>query len=59
MSHGHVEILAVKRCRICGEAKPLTEFYRANKDADGHRSECKPAREDDEYYVTHRDADRE
>jgi Autographiviridae endonuclease VII len=31
----------VKRCKKCGEAKPLSEFYRAAGMKDGHRSECK------------------
>jgi len=31
----------VKRCKRCGEIKPLSEFYRATGMADGHRSECK------------------
>jgi hypothetical protein len=30
-----------KRCRICGEEKPLTEFHRASGTRDGHRGECK------------------
>jgi recombination endonuclease VII/cytochrome c554/c'-like protein len=31
----------VKRCKKCGEVKPIDEFYRATGMADGHRSECK------------------
>jgi hypothetical protein len=31
----------MKRCKKCGELKPLTEFHRATGMADGHRSECK------------------
>jgi hypothetical protein len=31
-----------KRCRICGQVKPLGDFYRASGMRDGHRSECKP-----------------
>jgi hypothetical protein len=31
----------VKRCKVCGEIKPLGEFYRAAGMADGHRSDCK------------------
>ncbi len=31
----------MKHCRICHEAKPLSEFYRAAAMCDGHRSECK------------------
>ena len=30
-----------KQCRICGEVKPLNEFYRRKDSRDGHRSECK------------------
>src|SRR4051812_19338601 len=32
----------MKRCKICGVLKPLSEFYRAAGAADGHRSDCKP-----------------
>jgi hypothetical protein len=31
----------MKRCKKCGETKPLSEFYRATGMKDGHRSECK------------------
>jgi len=31
----------MKRCKKCGELKPLDEFYRATGMRDGHRSECK------------------
>lgn len=31
----------VKQCRICGETKPLTEFYAMQGMRDGHRTECK------------------
>lgn len=31
----------MKRCKKCGEVKPIYEFYRAAGMADGHRSECK------------------
>jgi hypothetical protein len=31
----------VKRCKKCGETKPLSEFYRATGMRDGRRSECK------------------
>jgi hypothetical protein len=31
----------VKRCKKCGEVKPLEDFYRASGMADGHRSDCK------------------
>lgn len=36
-----VEPEAVKRCRICGVVKPLTEFHRNRSKADGLRGECK------------------
>lgn len=31
-----------KRCTICGEIKPLSEFHRMTRSKDGHRSQCKP-----------------
>jgi hypothetical protein len=31
----------MKRCRICGETKPLNEYYATPGGADGHRTECK------------------
>jgi hypothetical protein len=31
----------MKRCKKCGESKPLNEFYKAVGMADGYRSECK------------------
>jgi hypothetical protein len=31
----------VKTCKICGESKPLDEFYRAATARDGYRSDCK------------------
>jgi hypothetical protein len=30
-----------KNCRICGELKPLDDFYRMADMRDGHRNECK------------------
>ena len=30
-----------KRCRICGDPKPLTEFNRDSRAVDGHRGECR------------------
>jgi Autographiviridae endonuclease VII len=32
----------VKRCNVCGELKPLDDFYRASGMRDGHRNDCKP-----------------
>lgn len=31
----------MKRCRICNELKPLSDFYRMAGMRDGHRNECK------------------
>src|SRR3954453_13858938 len=31
----------MKRCKKCGEVKPIEHFYRAAGMKDGHRSECK------------------
>jgi hypothetical protein len=31
----------MKRCRVCGEVKPLEDFYRAAGMADGYRHDCK------------------
>jgi|SRR4051794_26353060 hypothetical protein len=31
----------MKRCRICGQTKPIDAFYRASGARDGHRNECK------------------
>jgi Recombination endonuclease VII len=31
----------MKRCRICNESKPLSDFYRAAGTRDGYRGECK------------------
>jgi hypothetical protein len=30
-----------KRCKVCGEVKPLDDFYRASGMKDGHRHDCK------------------
>ena len=30
-----------KRCRICGETRPLEDFHRASGMRDGHRGECR------------------
>lgn len=30
-----------KRCRLCGEVQPVSEFHRAAGMRDGHRNECK------------------
>ena len=32
----------MKRCKICGDTKPLHQFYKAAGMRDGHRSECIP-----------------
>jgi hypothetical protein len=31
----------MKRCSICGEQKPLEDFYRSAGMRDGHRNDCK------------------
>jgi hypothetical protein len=31
----------VKRCKVCGELKPLDDFYKAAGMRDGYRSDCK------------------
>jgi hypothetical protein len=31
----------MKRCKRCGEVKPLSDFYRESGCRDGHRPECK------------------
>lgn len=33
---------AMKRCKKCGELKPLDEFYRSSGMRDGRRNDCKP-----------------
>jgi|GEM_PF-4069586 hypothetical protein len=38
----HMQRKLHKKCRICGEIKPLTEFYRNKNAADDKRGECKP-----------------
>jgi len=30
-----------KTCTLCGETKPIAEFYRQSSMRDGHRNECK------------------
>lgn len=32
----------MKRCSVCGETKPLTEFYKNPQQKDGHTIWCKP-----------------
>src|SRR5262245_23734347 len=48
----------MKRCKVCGETKPLSYFYKATGAADGHRGECKvcnPASKK-QWYANNRDA---
>lgn len=33
--------IKVKKCRVCGIEKPITEFYRNRRRNDGYRDECK------------------
>lgn len=33
--------MLTKRCRKCGEEKPVTEFYTRKSSKDGYRNECK------------------
>lgn len=35
-------VSSLKRCKKCGEVKPLDDFYRAKGMKDGRRSDCKP-----------------
>lgn len=46
-----------KRCRVCGESKPLSEFSKNTGARDGHRNECKPciAAASRRYYAENRD----
>lgn len=39
-------VVAEKRCRTCGETKPLTEFSRSRGRRDGLQSQCKPCDRD-------------
>ena len=41
MSYPRRTVNAVKRCKVCREVKPLSEFYKATTAADGHRGDCK------------------
>lgn len=31
----------LKKCRICGEVLPITEFYKQESCADGYETKCK------------------
>jgi hypothetical protein len=48
----------MKRCKQCGETKPLTDFYKASGTADGHRGECKACNlaRKKQWYAQNRDA---
>jgi YesN/AraC family two-component response regulator len=35
----------MKKCTICGDQKPLSEFYKDNARKDKHQSKCKPCHE--------------
>lgn len=34
----------MKTCYLCGEEKPLTEFHKSKRSADGHQAGCKACR---------------
>ena len=36
-----VQEKTMKKCRVCGEEKPLTEYHKAKGNADGHENRCK------------------
>jgi hypothetical protein len=48
----------VKRCKKCGEVKPLDEFYKSAGMRDGHRSDCKACNllAKKEWYAANREA---
>jgi len=41
-----------KVCRVCGELKPLSEFYKHKGHKDGHVNECKSCR--DKYFIEYK-----
>jgi Autographiviridae endonuclease VII len=41
VTHSLSTLLLVKRCKVCGEIKPLDDFYRSAGMRDGHRNDCK------------------
>ncbi len=43
----------MKRCRDCGDSKPLTHFHKNNSYKDGLTRNCKSCRSDDYYRLTH------
>ena len=47
----------MKRCKKCGQVKPIDEFYRANGTRDGHRGSCRTCEQAQrrEWYLAHRD----
>jgi hypothetical protein len=49
-----------KVCRICGESKPLSEFYKNPAMTDGHRGECKACKvaSTNKYQREHREQSR-
>jgi hypothetical protein len=47
----------MKRCKKCGEEKPLDEFYRATGTRDGHRGSCRACEQLQRraWYLAHRE----
>ncbi len=34
----------IKRCRVCDQQKPITEFYKSKRTKDGYNNICKPCK---------------
>ena len=53
----HLYYPVVKRCAMCGETKPLSEFHLNTNEPDGRQVYCKPCRKryDHEYYAKNRE----
>ena len=48
----------MKYCRVCGEEKPLDQFYRAKSAKGGHRNECKTCKTNQLYQWRNENRDR-